>query len=79
METGPLMQRCCDYRSTHELKAGGVIRSEKQVWIILKFMSVRVHVSAPVNVEFKATPASQSTYGHVGIHALYFHWWVISI
>lgn len=79
METGPLMQRYRDYRSTHELKAGGVIRSEKQVWIILKFMSVHVHVSAPGNVEFKATPASQSTYGHVGICALYFHWWVISI
>lgn len=79
METGPLMQCCCDYRSTHKLKGGGVIRSEKQVWIILKFMSVRVHVSAPGNVEFKTTPASQSTYGHVGVRALYFHWWVISI
>lgn len=73
METGPLMQCCCDYRSTPELKAAGVIRSEKQVWIILKFMSAHVHVSAPGNVEFKATPASQSTYGHAGIHTLYFH------
>lgn len=73
METGPLMQCCRDYRSTHELKTAGAIRSEKQVWIILKFMSVHVHVSAPGNVEFKVTPASQSTYGHAGVHALYFH------
>lgn len=52
------------YWNSGELRGTGVIPWEKLVWNILLFMSVHVHVSAPGNVKYKATPESQSNYGH---------------
>lgn len=77
----PLTQCRRYYGSTQPLKAARVIHPEKLVWIILKFMSVHVRVSAPGNVKFKATPASQSTYGQYGrtYGTFYFHGWVLPI
>lgn len=63
IEMDPLLQCRCNHESTQQLKAARVFHPEKLVWIILKFMSAHVHVSAPGNGKFKATPASHFTYG----------------